>query len=117
DLHLMLDGERLDLDDVASPPIYHAAAIQASLEAGAHVLVEKPLCLDVAIFDRLAELADSKALCLMCVHNWKCSPQHLKAAELIAQGRIGAVRHVAMRRLRTQHAGGAPWRVDSSAGG
>src|SRR5437660_954962 len=100
DLQLMLAGERLDFVDVASPPTHHAAAIEAALEAGAHVLVEKPLCLDVAVCDRLAELADSKALCLMCVHNWKLSPEHLKAAELIAQERVGAIRHVSMRRLR-----------------
>ena len=41
----MLDGERLDFVDVASPPAYHAAAARMALEAGAHVLVEKPLCL------------------------------------------------------------------------
>jgi predicted dehydrogenase len=44
-LELMLDGERLDFVDIASPPAYHAAAARLALAAGVNVLVEKPLCL------------------------------------------------------------------------
>ena len=43
DLELLLDGEAPDFVDVASPPAYHAGAARAALEAGAHVIVEKPL--------------------------------------------------------------------------
>src|SRR5215469_13428219 len=45
DLDLLLAGEAPDFVDIASPPVYHAGAARAALEAGAHVLVEKPLCL------------------------------------------------------------------------
>ena len=45
DLELMLDGEAPDFVDVASPPALHREAARAVLEAGAHVLVEKPLAL------------------------------------------------------------------------
>src|SRR5689334_17686527 len=46
DLELMLDGEKLDFVDIASPPAFHAAAAQLVLRAGVHVLIEKPLCLE-----------------------------------------------------------------------
>src|SRR3984957_8605383 len=60
DLELMLDGEAPDFVDVASPPGLHHEAAQAALRAGAHVLVEKPLALSLAEFDRLPALAGEK---------------------------------------------------------
>src|SRR6266550_6974999 len=60
DLGLMLDGESPDFVDVASPPAFHAEATRIALEAGAHVLCEKPLCLDRGEFDGLVELARDK---------------------------------------------------------
>ena len=53
DLDLMLDGEALDFVDIASPPVFHAAAVRKALEAGANVLVEKPLSLTTKEFDLL----------------------------------------------------------------
>ncbi|MEK7793135.1 MAG: Gfo/Idh/MocA family oxidoreductase, partial [Candidatus Hydrogenedentota bacterium] len=44
----MLDAERPDIVDVCSPADRHAAHAQAALEAGCHVLCEKPLVLDRA---------------------------------------------------------------------
>ena len=53
----MLDGESPDFVDITSPPAFHAGAARMALEAGAHVLVEKPLCLTAKEFDQLATLA------------------------------------------------------------
>lgn len=61
DLELMLDGESPDFVDIASPPAYHAAAARAALAAGAHVIVEKPMCLTLEEFDTIAELARRKS--------------------------------------------------------
>ena len=66
DLDLMLDGEALDFVDIASPPAFHAAAVRKALEAGANVLVEKPICLSVVEFEELAALAARKSRVLMC---------------------------------------------------
>jgi len=106
DLELMLSGEQLDFLDVASPPAYHSAAVGLALEAGMHVLVEKPLCLNLEDFDRLAALAASRNLTLFCAHNWKHAPAYHRAGELLAQGRLGALRYVALTRLRTEQARG-----------
>jgi len=118
DLGLMLDGEALDFVDIASPPAFHATTIRAALEAGAHVLCEKPLCLDLAAFDELAKLAMERARILMCVHNWKHAPAFEVARHSLAAGRLGELRFISIDRLRTEPAGGAgKWRSETSSGG
>jgi predicted dehydrogenase len=89
DLDLMIEGEALDVVDIASPPAFHAAAVRKALESGAHVLVEKPLCLDAAEFEELAALATKQSRVLMCVHNWKHAPAYRRAYELVRSGELG----------------------------
>jgi len=121
DLDLLLTGESPGFVDVASPPAHHAATVRAALEAGAHVLVEKPLCLALDDFDSLASLARARRRVLMCVHNWKHAPAYAAARALIDQGRVGAVRYLSLQRLRTAPAGagesGGRWRADAATGG
>ncbi|HLW71236.1 MAG TPA: Gfo/Idh/MocA family oxidoreductase [Candidatus Binataceae bacterium] len=125
DLELMLDGERLDFVDIASPPAYHDVATRAALAAGANVLVEKPLCLERGTFAELRALAAKSRRVLMCVHNWKHAPAYRRAGELIAAGRLGAVGYVSLTRLRVGAAGfggtaagsGERWRLDERSGG
>lgn len=117
-LELMLDGEAPDFVDVATPPAFHAPAIRASLEAGAHVLCEKPLSLSVDELDGLASLAASKSRVLMCVHNWKYSPAFVAAYDALSSGRLGTPRFITMDRLRTEPAGGeGKWRSETASGG
>jgi predicted dehydrogenase len=124
DLDLMLDGEALDFVDIASPPAFHGAAVRKALEAGANVLVEKPLCLFAAEFEELAALAARKSRVLMCVHNWKHAPAYRRARELIESGRLGDLRYLSIVRLRNGPAGaggsrvgGERWRLSASTGG
>jgi predicted dehydrogenase len=122
DLELMLEGERPDFVDVASPPSFHAAAARAALDAGAHVLVEKPLCLDSDEFAELTAAAASRRRVLMCVHNWKHSAAYRAAHELVAAGRLGDIRYISLERLRNAPAGvsldsGGRWRLAAESGG
>lgn len=121
DLELMLDGEAPDFVDVASPPGLHHKAARAALEAGAHVLVEKPLALSLGEFDQLAALAAEKHRVLMCVHNWKYAPAYAASSRAIEAGRLGAIRFISVDRLRTEPAGaggsGGKWRASAASGG
>jgi predicted dehydrogenase len=118
DLDLMLDGEAPDFLDIASPPALHAESVRAALEAGVHVLCEKPLCLDRDAFDRLTKLAAERSRILMCVHNWKHGPAFEVARHALESGRLGALRFISIDRLRTEPAGGAgKWRSDIASGG
>jgi predicted dehydrogenase len=121
DLGLMLDGESPDFVDIASPPGFHADAVRAALNAGAHVLVEKPLCLTLSEFDELAALAAKHRRILMCVHNWKYAPAYAVARNAIEAGRLGEIRFVSIDRMRIEPAGaggsGAKWRASAKSGG
>jgi predicted dehydrogenase len=117
DLELLVDGEAPDFVDVASPPAYHAGAARAALQAGAHVIVEKPLCLDPKDFADLRSLAAAQDRVLFCVHNWRHSPTYRRAFEAVSAGGLGELRYCALSRLRTGQAGGALWRIDPVIGG
>jgi predicted dehydrogenase len=118
DLGLMLDGEAPDFVDIASPPALHAESIRAALEAGAHVLCEKPLCLDLGAFDALCKLSVERSRILMCVHNWKHAPAFEAARHALASGRLGALHFISIDRLRTEPAGGTgKWRSEAASGG
>ena len=121
DLQLMLDGEALDFIDIASPPALHAEAAALALEAGANVLVEKPLCLDPGDFNKLAAIAERNRRVLMCVHNWKHSPAYLRAYELVKSGRLGRVGYLSLVRMRNRPAGANAsaerWRLEAKTGG
>jgi predicted dehydrogenase len=60
--------ERVDIVTIASPPSQHAEAARAALEAGKHVLIEKPLATDVADGAALVKLAKDRKLTLACGH-------------------------------------------------
>jgi predicted dehydrogenase len=121
DLELMLDGEAPDFVDIASPPALHGSTARTALNAGAHVLVEKPLSLSLAEFDEVAAVARARQRVLMCVHNWKFAPAYSLARALVAEGRIGSVQSVSLERLRVEPAGkggpGALWRRSGASGG
>lgn len=122
DLELMLDAERLDFVDVASPPGFHAATARMALAAGAHVLIEKPICLERDELNGLRVAASQHGRLLMCVHNWKHAAVYRAAHEAVRAGRLGDVRYIALDRLRTAAAGvsagaGGRWRLGAVSGG
>jgi predicted dehydrogenase len=119
----LLLREQLDFVDVCAPPGSHAALIGRALEAGLHVLSEKPLATRADDAARLASAAARAGRVLHTVHNWLHAPICLKVSALIDDGAIGAVRSVRWRTLRTQPAtavsapGVANWRVDPGLAG
>ncbi len=60
--------EAVDAVIVACPATYHEAVVRAALEAGCHVMVEKPLALTGRAADQLAQLADAKGLVVQVGH-------------------------------------------------
>jgi predicted dehydrogenase len=119
----LLSGERLDFVDICAPPGSHAALIERALDAGLHVLSEKPLVTRVDDAQRVAAAAGRAGRVLHTVHNWLKAPICRKISGLIDEGAIGAVRTVRWRTLRTQPAiavsaeGVTNWRVDPAIAG
>ena len=86
---ILRDFPDLDVLAVATPDHLHAEVILAALKAGAHVLTEKPMCLDIAEADRIIELAQTKKRIVAVDMHKRYDPDHLRIREEIKQ-RIGA---------------------------
>ena len=118
----LLSGETLDFVDICTPPGSHAALIKQALDAGLHVLCEKPLVTRADDAQTVAAAAMRAGRTVHTVHNWLKAPICLKISELIVAGAIGTVRSIQWRTLRTQPAvaftpDGSNWRVDPALAG
>ena len=87
DFDEVLADPRVDAVSIATPPRTHHALVKQALEAGKHVLVEKPLATTVADAEELVELADERGLMLMPGHTFLYSPPVNKIHQLIKDGR------------------------------
>ena len=88
---LLRDGG-VDAVVVVTPTKSHFAVVTDALNAGKHVLCEKPLCTDAAEGAQLVVLAKSRGLVLMVGHIFLFNPGLLKVKELVEAGEIGDVR-------------------------
>lgn len=84
-----------DLDAVliATPSIAHESMIRKALGRGLHVFAEKPLTLDAAASQELAELAESKGLVTQVGYHNRYVGTFAEAARLIADGALGTISH------------------------
>jgi len=88
---LLRDGG-VDAVVVVTPTKTHFSVVRDALNAGKHVLCEKPLCTDAAEGIQLVELAKARELVLMVGHIFLFNPGLLKVKELLDAGEIGSVR-------------------------
>ncbi len=81
----------IDICLVASPSGLHHEHAKAALEAGAHVLVEKPVTIDPAHAWELVDVAERNGLHLVCSFGWNYLPMLRSAKELFERTGIGEV--------------------------
>lgn len=87
----------IQIIDICAPGFLHAEIAIAALAAGKHVLVEKPLANTLAEAEAMAAAARSArdlGVQSMIGFNYRRVPALALARELIAEGRLGTVRHV-----------------------
>ena len=90
-------AERPDLVVVAGPAVLHAEQVRAALEAGAHVLCEKPFTVAPADAWQLTALARERGSTLMCCYAWNEMGIVEHARRLLHEdGGVGEVEHVAV---------------------
>ncbi len=81
---------------VSSPPVAHEEQVIAALEAGAHVLVEKPFALSAEPARRMRDAAERLGRTLLVGFGWPAAPVFSLSRRLIEAGEIGRIEHMAM---------------------
>lgn len=94
DFDRLLAEKKPDVVHITTPPGSHLALATRSLEAGAHVYVEKPLTMSYADSKTLVERVQAAKKVLTIGYTYLFDPPALEMRELIARGEIGDVVHV-----------------------
>ncbi len=92
DLGEMLGAADLDAVAVCLPHSLHVDAALAAIGSGCHVLLEKPLAVDLAGCDRIAAAAAAAGVEVAVSHNQLAYLPHRRLGELIAEGGLGELR-------------------------
>ena len=79
---------------IATPPASHAALAVAALDAGKHVLVEKPLAPTYAEAEAVVRRADETGLVLMCDHTYCYTPAVERIRALVDDGTLGRLQFI-----------------------
>jgi predicted dehydrogenase len=99
DYNHMLNGVGIDAVVIATAVKTHFSMAKASLLAGKHTFIEKPMAASSHECEELVELARKNGLVLMTGHTFLYSPAVRKIKEIIAKGDIGEIRYISARRL------------------
>jgi len=128
----MIDGElarpedeRVEAVSIVTPNHLHAPVALACLEAGFHVICDKPLVTTVEDAERLAEAVERTGRVFTVTYNYSGYPMVRQARAMVAEGSIGAIRKVVVEYhqgwLATPLEGSghkqASWRTDPSRTG
>src|SRR5579875_2135075 len=123
DWRALIDRDDVQLVDICTPGDTHAEIAIAALDAGKHVLCEKPLGNTLAEAEAMAAAADRAArhgVRAMVGFNYRRVPAIALARRLIADGRIGRLRHVRAAYLQdwlTDAAVPLTWRLQQERAG
>ncbi|MEV6957852.1 Gfo/Idh/MocA family oxidoreductase [Streptomyces sp. NPDC051207] len=103
DWRALVERDDVDLVDICTPGDSHAEIALAALAAGKHVLCEKPLANTVeeaAAMTRAADEAARRGQVAMVGFNYRRVPAMALARAMVAEGRLGALRHVRVTYLQ-----------------
>ena len=105
----LLKSAEVDAVSVCTPNYLHAPITIAALEAGLHVLCEKPMATSKKEAEAMIGAAEKNGKKLMIGHNQRFVPSHQKARQLIANGEVGRIYSF---RTAFGHGGPEGWSVD-----
>lgn len=113
DYREMIASDEVDAVVVSTPPQFHTEMVIASLEAGKHVLCEKPLSNNLEDSRRMVEASRQSGCALATGFNFRYTPPVQFMKETLESGAIGELDHV---RAFAGHVGlsefSAPWEYD-----
>ncbi len=110
----LLRGGDIDVVDLVVPNHLHRPMAVAALQAGKHVLLEKPMALSVEDCDEILRTAQAAGRRLFVGHELRFSPLWGRVKSLIDEGAIGRPLHVQITLFRRPYRQGAEgWRWDA----
>ena len=107
----LLAKNDIDVVDIVVPNHLHVPFAIAALEAGKHVLLEKPMAPDVATADGLVEAAQKSDKSVSLIHELRCSEQWSWLKNAVDGGDIGSPRYILLNLFRFPYRTGSDgWR-------
>ncbi|MEE9284876.1 MAG: Gfo/Idh/MocA family oxidoreductase [Dehalococcoidia bacterium] len=111
----------VDLVSVATPPYLHHPATMAAIEAGKHVLCEKPFALDEAQALEMLEAARAKGVIHLLNFEFRTDPARQEMRRRVRQGFIGDLAHLHVTSfgdfVRATEGRTARWWYEAKSGG
>ncbi len=105
----LLNDEEINAVSICTPNVFHAPMSIAALQAGKHVLCEKPMATTIEDAERMNEATNVSGKILMIGHNQRFVPSHQKAKAMIAKGELGKIYSF---RTAFGHSGPEDWSID-----
>jgi predicted dehydrogenase len=100
DWRKLVERDDVQIVDICTPGDSHAEIAIAALQAGKHVLCEKPLANSVAEAEAMARAAAAAPGKSMVAFNYRRVPAVALARQLVEGGRLGQIRHVRAQYLQ-----------------
>lgn len=97
--HMLNGVGNVDAVVIATSVRFHHSMAKASLLAGKHTFIEKPMAASVAECEELVDIAKKQGLVLMIGHTFLYSPAVRKIKEIVSAGELGEIRYICARRL------------------
>ena len=111
----LIARDDVEVVDVVVPNLMHYEVAKAALEAGKHVLLEKPMAVELAHCDELVALAAEKQRVLAVNHELRLSSLWAGVKRLIDEGAVGRPLHALVELSRFPYRQGADgWRYDTA---
>jgi predicted dehydrogenase len=119
------EGERIDFVSVTTPNHTHFEISKAAVEAGFHVVCDKPMTFDLAQAEELAQAVDRSNVVFALTHNYTGYPLVRHAREMIRSGELGEIQAIRASyiqgwlrtKLEDSDQKQAAWRTDPTKSG
>ena len=114
------EGDRIDFVSIVTPNNSHFAIAKTFLEAGFHVVCDKPMTTTLEDAEELCRLVERHQRVFALTHNYTGYPMVKQARELVRQGKLGTIRKIVAEYPQgwLANAGGINmWRLDPKVAG
>jgi scyllo-inositol 2-dehydrogenase (NADP+) len=116
DAKQLIESDEVDLIVIATPNETHAPLAEAALEAGKHVVIDKPFAIDLKDADKLMALAARQQRLLSVFHNRRWDGNFLTARAVLSRADIGEINYCEIHFDRFRPKAKTGWRETDQPG-